>query len=271
MIAQWRIWGLLSAAVVVIQSFGTTSAFADEAQQVTSCDLLTWSPHDPNAQDGGYFEMDAPKAIAACEAALAEQPGIARLQSRYGMALWRADRHSESLAWTRTAAEQGYAPAQADLAYFYRHDPDAAGYPKAKAYTEGFRLVRLAAEQGNIIAIGDLGNYYRFGWGVERNYDEALKWFRRAVEHDERYAESHLGEMYKNGLGVPQDDAEAVKWFRRSAEQGYNNGEFNLALMLLDGRGVARDRAAAEELLSRAAEKDLPEARSLLERLRAKQ
>jgi TPR repeat protein len=269
--ARWTILGILAAVFAVVQSFSATSLYADEAQKMTGCDLLSVTAHDPNFLDFQYFQMDVPAAIAACEAALAEQPGIARLQHRYAMALWRANRHGEAMAWLRKAADQGYAAAQADLGYFYRLDPDAAGYLKAKAYAESFRLVRLAAEQGNIIAIGDLGNLYMHGTGAERDYGEALKWLRRAVEQNERYAQSHLGEMYKHGWGVRHDDVEAVKWFRRSTDQGYRGGQYNLALMLLEGRGIARDLTAAEELLSRAAEHEHLEARQELQKLRQKQ
>jgi TPR repeat protein len=247
---------------------------ADEAPKTTQCDLLAWSPHDPSSLDGGkeggFWKMDAPAAIAACETALAEQPGIARLQQRYAIALWKANRHDDAITWMRKAADQGFAPALDDLGYLYREDPSVSGYSnEAELNAEALRLQRAAAEQGNIIAMGDVGYCYMSGTGVGRDYGEALKWLRQAVEHDEPYAEAHLGEMYKNGWGVPQDDTEAVKWFRRSADQGYRGGQYNLALMLLEGRGVARDRTASEELLSRAAEHEHPGARRELQRLRS--
>jgi TPR repeat protein len=271
--AKWMVRRVLAIGIAVTHFFGATFLYADEAPKTTPCDLLAWSPHDPSSLDGGkeggFWKMDAPAAIAACEAALAEQPGIARLQHRYAIALWKANRHGEAIAWMRKAADQGFAPAQDDLGYLIREDSSASGYAnKAELDAAAFRLSRLAAEQGNIIAMGDLGYCYMSGTGVERDYAEALKWLRRAVEHDERYAEAHLGEMYKNGWGVPQDDAEALKWFRRSADQEYRGGQYNLALMLLEGRGVVRDRAAAEELLSHAADHGHLGARRELDRLR---
>jgi TPR repeat protein len=261
---------ILAVGFGLIHSFCVVPSKSAEAQDGTRCDLLSFSPHDPTFQEEQIFRMDAPAAIAACEASLVEQPGVARLQHLYAIALWKAHRHAEAMAWLRKAADQGYAPAQADLGYCYREDPTASGYRnETEAYAEAFRLVQLAAEQGNIIAIGDMGYSYMSGIGVRRDYGEALKWLRRAVEHDQRYAESHLGEMYKNGWGVPQDDVKAVKWFRRSADQGYRGGQYNLALMLLEGRGVARDAVAAERLLSRAAEHNHREARQELEKLRS--
>jgi TPR repeat protein len=257
----------------VIQFVGATCPYADEAQRATPCDVLAWSPHDPSSLDGrlksGYQKADVPAAIAACEAALADQPENARLQYRYGLTLWRANRHDEAVPWLRKSADQGYSAAQADLAHALREDVAASGHrSKAEAAAKAFRLSRLASEQGNIIAMGDLGYCYMSGTGVERDYDQALKWLRQAVEHDDLYAESHLGEMYKSGWGVPRDDVEAVKWFRRSSDQGYRGGQYNLALMLLEGRGIARDRAAAEELLSRAADQEHRDARRELQKLR---
>jgi TPR repeat protein len=271
---KWAVLATLVAGVAAIQTFGAMSTSADEAQKPTLCEQLGWSPHDPSSfyggLEGGYQKMDAAAAIAACEAALVEQPGNARLQHRYAFALWKANRRDVALAWMRKAADQGFAPAQDDLGYLYREFPELAGdRDKSEFYAEAFRWSRLAAEQGNIIAIGDIGYCYMSGTGVARDYSEALKWLRRAADHDEKYAESHLGEMYKNGWGVPQDDVEAVKWFRRSAEQGYRGGQYNLALMLLDGRGVARDRTAAEELLSFAAKQEHAGARRVLQRLRS--
>jgi TPR repeat protein len=267
-----RLRGSLTIAFASIEAFGTTFLHAEQAQEMTLCDALAPSDHYPKAKDLYNSRFDAPAAIAACEEALAERPGIARLQHRYAIALWRAKRRGEAMAWLRRAADQSYAPAQADLAYAYRDDPGVSGYRnETETYAEAFRLSRLAAEQGNIIAFGDVGYCYQIGRGVERDYGEALKWLLRGVEHDQRFAESHLGEMYKNGWGVPQDDVEAVKWFRRSADQGYRGGQYNLALMLLAGRGVSRDPSAAEKLLSRAAEQEHSEARLELEKLRLRQ
>jgi TPR repeat protein len=270
--SRWLIWGLLAVAFAVTESVGATFLYAEEAQEMTLCDALAPSDHYPKAKDFYNSRIGAPEAIAACEEALAERPGIARLQHRYAIALWRAKRHGEAVTWLRRAADQGYAPAQADLGYTYRDNPGVSGYrDETAAYTEAFRLSRLAAEQGNIIAFSDVGYCYQMGMGIERDYGEALKWLRRGVEHDERFAESHLGEMYKNGWGVPRDDVEAVKWFRRSADQGYRGGQYNLALMLLAGRGVSRDPTTAEKLLSRAAEQEHPEARLELEKLYRRQ
>jgi hypothetical protein len=45
---------------------------ANEVPKTTPCDLLAWSPHDPSPLDGGkeggFWKMDTPVAIAACEA-----------------------------------------------------------------------------------------------------------------------------------------------------------------------------------------------------------
>lgn len=271
---KWAIREILVIGFGVAQFFVATFSHADDISKERQCDVLAWSPHDPPSSEGrlkdGYRGADLPAAIAACEAALAAHPETARLQYRYGLSLWRANRRGEAVEWVRRSADQGYAAAQADLAYALREDVAASGYQnKAEADAEAFRLSRLAARKGDIIAIGDLGFCYMTGTGVERNYDEALKWLHQAVELDDPYAKSHLGEMYKNGWGVSPDDAEAAKWFRRSADQGYRGGQYNLAMMLLAARGVARDRAAAEELLSRAAGHGHAEARRELEKLRS--
>jgi hypothetical protein len=82
--AKWMARGVLPIGLAAAHFFGATFSYADEALKTTQCDLLAWSPHDPSSLDGGkeggFWKMDAPAAIAACEAALAERPGIARLQ-----------------------------------------------------------------------------------------------------------------------------------------------------------------------------------------------
>src|SRR5215471_17789056 len=98
---KWMIRGVLAIGLAVTHFFGATFSHADEASKTILCDSLAWSPHDPSSldggQEGGFWKMDAPAAIAACEAALAEQPGIARFQHRYAIALWKANRRDEAI------------------------------------------------------------------------------------------------------------------------------------------------------------------------------
>ena len=109
---KWMVRGVLAIGLALSHFFGATFSYADEAAKTIQCDLLAWSPRDPSSFGGGLesgvWKMDVPAAIAACEVALAKQPGIARLQHRYALALWIANRHNEAIAWMRKAEEQGF-------------------------------------------------------------------------------------------------------------------------------------------------------------------
>lgn len=271
----WRILVTLAAAVAALQPLvlgSATSTRAQEAPKITQCDLLAANKDDPDRIAPGVssfppFQIDVTAAIPACEAALAEQPGIARLQYQYGLALWRAKRYGDAEIWLRKASDQGYPSAQTDLAWVLMNDPRTP--PRDRDVGgEILRLRLLAADRGNTVAMGDIGYQYMYGHGVQRDYAEALKWLNRAIEHDDAYAQTHLGEMYVKGWGVPQDDVEAVKWFRLSAKQGYKTAQYCLAVMILAGRGAARDLVAAEDLLLGAAQQESAEATRALEKLR---
>ncbi len=86
--------------------------------------------------------------------------------------------------WLEKAAEGGYAPAEARIAYNYAMGKD--GYPQ--------------------------------------DYAEALKWRKRlavkgsAPEHIE--AQYNVGWQYLKGKGVEKDEFEAMKWFGMAADNG---------------------------------------------------
>jgi TPR repeat protein len=256
-------------AVTVLIALMAGHLSAEGASAIIECDRLAANRDDPHRTAFGlrFWDIDARSAMAACEAALLEEPNVARLQYQYALALWRAEKYADVLIWLRKAAGQSYPAAQADLGFALAR---GRGMPaEYRDDAQSAQLIRLAAEQEYSVAMADLAECYMHGRGVRQDFSEALKWLNRAIQQNDRYAQSHFGRMYKNGWGVPQNDTEAVKWFRLSAEQDYRGGQFNLALMYLQGRGVPRDVHAATKLLTRAAEQQLPQAIRMLRELRA--
>ena len=72
---------------------------------------------------------------------------------------------AEAVRWYRSAAKQGHAVAQDNLALFY-----ARGQGVPQDYAQAVVWYRKAAEQGYASAQNTLGDMYREGQGVRQNY-----------------------------------------------------------------------------------------------------
>jgi uncharacterized protein len=75
-----------------------------------------------------------------------------------------------------SAAEQGFAPAQDDLAFFY-----FKGIGVPRDYSKAAHWVRLAAEQGFAHAQTNLASLYETGKWVPLDYVAAYTWYSRAI------------------------------------------------------------------------------------------
>jgi len=191
----------------------------------------------------------------------------------------------ESILWKERAAEQGYLPAQHDLAFRYRHPiPD---WEKAVYWT------RRAAEQGDEILQKDLGVMYCEGFGVEKDHALAAQWLNRAARTDnpalrlevqgmlaklyltalgpagelppatdELPADTlyGLGRMFDVGETVMEDRRMAMEYYQRAAALGHKQAQYHLALGYRDGAGVEKDPMKAALWLARAAAQEVPKA-----------
>jgi TPR repeat protein len=172
----------------------------------------------------------------------------------------------------RVAAEQGFAPAQANLGYLY-----AEGKGVKQDSAEAAKWYRKAAEQGWASAQANLGYLYAQGKGVKQDSAEAAKWYRKAAEqgdtdaqkaldrisgnqcreaaeHGDAMAQNNLGMMYEQGQGVEQNYAEAANWYRKAAEQGLALAQCNLGFLYAKGNGVEQNTVEAAKLHRQAAE-----------------
>ena len=82
----------------------------------------------------------------------------------------------EALRWFQKAAQNGYAPAQVNLAVMY-----ANGWGAPQNYGVALQWLRAASEQHYARADYNLGIFYMQGTGVRRDYNEALRWFQKAA------------------------------------------------------------------------------------------
>jgi TPR repeat protein len=77
---------------------------------ITDCDRLAANPPDPDRIVPGVprEQVDLPRAIDACRAAVAAHPDTARLSYQLGRCLFYAGQTTEALASFRQAASLGY-------------------------------------------------------------------------------------------------------------------------------------------------------------------
>ena len=85
------------------------------------CDRLAAHPSDLRRVGEGvvFGDISPDTAIAACQSAVGEFPGIPRFQYQLGRALHKGERYEDAIAWYRKAAEQGHASGQTDLGNMY--------------------------------------------------------------------------------------------------------------------------------------------------------
>src|ERR1700722_17352356 len=115
-----------------------------QAQEINACDRLAGSPQDPSRVGPGvpFFSIDGEAALAACATAERDHPDTVRFAYQLGLALARLKRYPEAAVRLREAAEAGYAPAEADLAYAITEFGVDGGSP-----AEAFRWSMRAAQE----------------------------------------------------------------------------------------------------------------------------
>ena len=96
----------------------------------------------------------------------------------------------KAIEYYKTAAKQGFAPAQFSLGkHFYNGRADGEG----RDYKEAAKFFRLSAEQGFAPAQNALGNFYSNGIGVEKNINEGFKWHQKSAEQGNEKGQYSLG------------------------------------------------------------------------------
>lgn len=232
---------LVLAAVLAAAVAG--SAWAAEPS-IEDCDRLAAHREDGERVRTGvsFTELDAERAIAACEAAVVAEPRRARLRYQYARALHKAGNFQQALKQYREAAAQDYAAAQYALGLILG-DSKVVLRNQMKAV----RWYRKAAQAGHAGAGFRLGLMYRAGRGVPQDDAEALRWFGAAAAQGLARAQFIIGRMYDEGLGIPENDTEAVAWYRKAAAQGHGRARFALAALRPDTIAALNpDRLAAE-------------------------
>ena len=139
--ATWRI-----VAAVAVACIMAGAAAQGGAAPAHPCDDLAGNPLDPQRVGRGVptDEIDVPRAITACEAAVALFPGELRFQFQLGRAYRSAGRYDDAVRLYRAAAERGYAGAQNSLGVMYSRgegvlqDCERAAYWIGQAAASGY-------------------------------------------------------------------------------------------------------------------------------------
>lgn len=161
----------------------------------------------------------------------------ANLQAGYG----------PTIELCRKEAENGSAPAQFMMGYFYFN-----GKGVQKDTNEALKWYREAANRGHAVAINNLGLMYAYGLGVEMDTRKGRQLFEKAALLHNADAQRNLGAWYQNDYNA----VEAYKWYRLAAAQEHINATRDL--QLLAAKMTASERRRGELAAREWQEKYLP-------------
>lgn len=197
---------------------------------------------------GGKYSIDWFRSAA--------QQGNAAAQAELAKKLvstWDATNEEEALGWYRLAADQGNANAQFGLAQMYdRGWTMSKNIPKSDS--EAMDLYLKAAAQGHVGSFFVLSQIYGKGQMVKRDVSKEAYWNKKGAESDDHHAQVRLADMYKKGEGVAQSDAKARHWYSQANALGNKYAKTSLARMVRDGEGGPVDKQIAVKLFAEAAE-----------------
>lgn len=178
------------------------------------CDLLAAHPADlalpPGVSGVAFQDIDADRAIEACEMALAVNAGDPRYQFQFARSLHRADRVEEAVTYYQQAGLQGHPLAQKSLGFAY-----ANGLGVTRDYAKAAQWHHMAADQGDSDAQHNLGYLYAGGRGVGQDFIQGHMWYNIAAAHGSAGAagkrDTLAGRM--TNRQIAEAERRALAWF----------------------------------------------------------
>lgn len=178
------------------------------------CDRLAAHPADltlpPGVPGVPFQNIDADRAVEACELALAANAGDARYQLQLARSLHKADRIDEAVVYYQQAGLQGHPLAQKSLGFAYSN-----GFGVTQDYTKAAQWHHMAADQGDSDAQHNLGYLYAGGRGVSLDFVQAHMWYNIAAALGSAGAADQrdllAGRMTNRQIG--EAEARALSWF----------------------------------------------------------
>ena len=159
----------------------------------------------------------------------------------------------------RSAAEEGFAPAQTIMGNQAENDGSDGGDPvEARAWYE------KAAAQENADGLLAMARFYDEGIGGPRDPVKGFDLCRRAALTGSALAMNEIGVRYQKGLGVPADPTNAIGWFTVAGQRGVAAAQVNLGNCFEVGNGVLQDLSLARMHYAAAAKQQFGPAQFLL-------
>lgn len=241
---------------------------------VDACDRLATQPFDLQAVTEGLLanEIDAEAAAAACDAAIARYPDVARFVFQRGRAAFAQGDLAAARSYFSKANDMGHVRAGQVLGRMYylgagtevnrerAVDLYRKAAEKGDAYAlhslalselrgegtpvnekEGLAKLQRAVEAGHTFSYNQLGYYYLHGEHVEKDIDRAVYYYMRSAERNDIYGYLNMGTLYRDGAGVTQDYEAARNWFLKAHEGGHPAAGTAIGLLYFNGQGVEKD------------------------------
>lgn len=126
--------------------------------------------------------------------------------------------------WMEKSAEQGYDPAQAQLAFWimkgiggYKIDKEKVG-----------ELARKASRQGNMLGRTLLGAYYL---NVKKDYKKGFKLIKESADAGNRGGQYMMYYCLRLGKGATKDRIKAMDFLQKAADQGLEDAVGKLRII----------------------------------------
>ncbi len=162
----------------------------------------------------------------------------------------------------RSAAEEGYAPAQVASGQLAEEGGEDKGdMAAARAWYE------KAAAQENPDGLLALARFLDNGIAGPRDAAKAFDACRRAAVAGSALAMNEIGVRYQKGQGIEPDQIAAIGWFTVAAQRGLPASHVNLGNCYEVGKGVLRDLDMAGSHYAAAAKQNFGPAQYLLAQL----
>ena len=214
------------------------------------CDRLASVPSDPNVKTRGVdiAQIDVPKALAACERAVKQDPQNARYKFQLSRAYLVAEKYPEAKLSAHEAVELGYPFANVVLGFLAALDMFEGSDP-----VEATKRYRAAAEAGLPLAAFAYALRLADGLGTDADIPTALKWLERAVEAEYPPSLISKGNLLETGKLYERNHGEALRLFRRASELGNLNGTNRYGRLLRDTKSELKNLILAEDVLRQCA------------------
>ena len=231
------------------------------AVSVNECDTLAAEPLDVQAVSDGVLpnEIDVPRALSACKAAVVQHPDVARFKYQYGRALYANGDFDMALTELNAANTAGHLRAGYLLGRLYQ-----VGAAVERNPTRAIPLFEAAAQRGDPYSQYSLGRALVEGRGATVDVTRGVSLLAAAAESGHTYALNQLGWEYHTGDHVAKDDSRALRFFTQSVAREDIYGMVNLGILYRDGAGVENDTSRATEQFERARANGHPYAARLL-------